>query len=886
MSLVLLWLALAWADPPATPLPLDDLTTRIWERGERMEQAGDALAAASAYRIVQRENPTWVPATLALGRVYEQAGNVDGAREVYRRSRVPEVMVAAARLELELGETTEALRLLARVRRADPSAEVVLLQAQAEAQAHPLVAAERLREWLRWLAEDPPLDDGPTLRTQHAAAVRQVVTSLVDAGEDELAVELLGDVLTARPQLHDVDELGDWLDSLQLDAQARQWMRSGAVPLEAEQRRRLDAVEEQLRAGELETARTEAQRLTEEVPRAPQAWATLARVALAQGDVAQADEALQRAEFLAPTDAHYAAALGDLLATSYAGTQDAAAVEAYGRALRRDPLWAELWWRRARVEQRSGLGDRGRAALERYVELEPDGEHHEEARRLLRDLERERPPAPPPPAEPEPPPGVSYEALLAYHRVGVLRARGEREEALHEVRRVRALAPDFADAVNLEASLFLDVQDREHAISAYQQSLRLDPNQPSVVLTLWDLLRREGRADEAQAVIDEAEARGIGDVYYLLARAAWDEGHPALAREHLDAFAASATTGRFAELAAELEELLDRRDRRIRLGLLALVLTLLGGGLTWPLLRWWRGPGVDLAGLLAHAPGLSREVVNTAAAVRHEVLKHDATVLFEVADALEDGDVDKATWAADRLFGPRGTVARFDEHVERLQTLARSQGVRLDLRRRDAVMGPLLAAMRRLQKLEPDLRRGRARAAEPLRRVATDLTVVGFAAVGRLVQSLSVLEVDEDLLASMAERVSSPDEAVHLEVRGPVPPVRVRLFQGELEDLVANLVRNAVAVSAESGATRVLLCARVELDELTYLERLRLAVCDQVARPLTVEQIRERPVDRGLGIAREIVQRAGGSMAVEPESGWSKAVVAWLPVVEAAEESP
>lgn len=886
MSGWLLWVALVWADNPqdTLPLPMEPAIADIWERGQRSERDGDPQSAVIAYSIVVRENPGWATGILALGRAMEAAERPEEALGVYRRSSVPEVLVERARLHAALDEPDQALATYERLRLSAPSAEVVRLQSVAMAELDAQAAAGLVREWLVWLERTSGGRALPNAElAQQAEGVMVVVDALVAAELEEEATSLLSDVVDARPALLAIDGLPERLDSLKLDDEARRWMRSGAADLDVEQRRRLGEAEDALRSGDTQTALVVVDALLKDTPRAPDAWATRARIALAVGDIAGADAALQRAEFLAPTDPNYAAALGDLLATSYAGREDAAAAEAYRRALRRDPLWAEVWWRRARVEQRSGLSDRGQAALERYIALEPEGQHASDAERMLQDLGRERPAAPPLPEQLELPQGVSYDALLAYHRVGVLRSRGKTDAARDEVRRVRALAPEFADAVNLEASLFLDAGDREHAIGAYQQSLVLDPAQPGVVLTLWDLLKREGRDADAEEVVRVAEWHGIGDVHYLLARAAWEADKPGEARTQLHSFFTTTHTARFEAAARDLRTEMDDRRRRIRTGIVGLVASLLGLLLAWPLWRWLRGPGVSLETFVQKRPSVAREVVHTAAAIRHEVLKHDTTVLFQVADALEQGEGDTARWAAERLFAPRGTVARFREHIVALNDAARGQGVRLDLRRRDPVFSTLIGAVDRLVGLKADLIKGRARAVPELRRVAFALNEVGFAELGELVHSLSLVRVDDSLVADVVERVRREPALVgapNVDLAVGNEPMWVRMFRGELEDLVANLVRNALGVSRDMQSGAIALRVTLDVDELTFREYVRIAVCDNVAAPLTTADIHERPMERGLGIARELVVKNDGSIGVGSEPGWAKAVEVLLPAVE------
>jgi hypothetical protein len=92
-------------------------------------------------------------------------------------------------------------------------------------------------------------------------------------------------------------------------------------------------------------------------------------------------------------------------------------------------------------------------------------------------------------------------------------------------------------------------------------------------------------------------------------------------------------------------------------------------------------------------------VARICSAIRHEVLKHNTTVLVSVADAMEEGDLEPARWAAEKLYGKRGAVVRFREYIADLELLGRVHGVRLNLRHRDALFGPLIDAVDRLSRL-------------------------------------------------------------------------------------------------------------------------------------------------------------------------------------------
>src|SRR5690606_24849475 len=95
-------------------------------------------------------------------------------------------------------------------------------------------------------------------------------------------------------------------------------------------------------------------------------------------------------------------------------------------------------------------------------------------------------------------------------------------------------------------------------------------------------------------------------------------------------------------------------------GLVLVGALLVAGGVGAPwMARRRRRSGRPLDDLLRASPAAGREVARVASAIRHEVLKHHTTVLGSVAEALELRDTEPARWAADKLFGPAGAVARF-----------------------------------------------------------------------------------------------------------------------------------------------------------------------------------------------------------------------------------
>jgi signal transduction histidine kinase len=258
-----------------------------------------------------------------------------------------------------------------------------------------------------------------------------------------------------------------------------------------------------------------------------------------------------------------------------------------------------------------------------------------------------------------------------------------------------------------------------------------------------------------------------------------------------------------------------------------------------------------------------------------------------VADALRSGDPEPPRWLADRLFGPEGALDRLDRYVRELELLARASGTRLSLRQRDPVFAPLLRHVSRLRRLKPALERGSGhRAAARLEQIAHGLNVVAYEALGRLVARVSVLKVDEPLLRELHRQVLEEPEfrgsAVELELELPRPPeeLYVPLFPSDFGDLVCNLLRNAMHASLLGGAGPVGIVVAVQPDPITELEWVVLRMRDRAPGRLTTEALRGRVISRGLGLVVDLTSRAGGSIRVEEEPGWEKAVVVRLPRAE------
>ena len=71
-------------------------------------------------------------------------------------------------------------------------------------------------------------------------------------------------------------------------------------------------------------------------------------------------------------------------------------------------------------------------------------------------------------------------------------------------------------------------------------------------------------------------------------------------------------------------------------------------------------------------------------------------------------------------------------------------------------------------------------------------------------------------------------------------------------------------------------------DPITGEAYLRLVLADDLPGALTIEEIRERPSDRGLGVVAEILRRNEGAIDVVrgPSPEFTKGIAVDLPTVE------
>jgi tetratricopeptide (TPR) repeat protein len=710
---------------------------------------------------------------------------------------------------------------------------------------------------------------------------------------------------------------------LEVDQAARRlgWHRPGAE-VSAQARRQAERARALAREGRVDLAMDLLRQAIDEAPRYAAARLWLGDLLRDAGRRDEAELTYLRALAIDPSSAEAPARLGELyLAWPPKPRADEAALF-LGRALELRPDWTHLDLPLARAAQAAGDPVGAMHDVEQFLAHGPPGPRRDEALALQRDLAgllAQVYPAGVPAAPSEPHDGQPPAFVEASNRARVLLAQGENDAAM----RVLEKLPDAERGPivrNLEAHILTASGRLDEAAAAYRASLAQDAAQPDVRAELGALDVRRGEVDEGRRQLEQAELEGSVAATVALAEldagpaAGWwvDLGHYralVAARDRAERAARadlpSPEDPSLRYRASALHADVGARLARVHQALAAtgaLLLALLAMAYAW------RRGGSTLGQFIAKHPEAGPEVQSILSAIRHEVLKHNTLVLTGLADALTRGEPagEKAAWCHDSLFGDgRGeaVVHRLRAYAERLKQLGRAHRMRLNLKRRDPALRALLAGFRTLERVAPLLRRAdalgtrqRARLLRAVRRAARLLNVEGYEAVRTLLDRLRVLEVDEALLRGIYERTRrEPERAgvamapLELEVApGLRLPVGVAIPRHAFADILANLIRNAVqaAVKDRPGTPVALgLALGSEVDPITGLERVVLAVRDRAPQGLSAATLRGRDIADGLGLTTDLVSRYEGTIDVRgPDGPWAKAVVVKLPRLHPDEE--
>ena len=359
---------------------------------------------------------------------------------------------------------------------------------------------------------------------------------------------------------------------------------------------------------------------------------------------------------------------------------------------------------------------------------------------------------------------------------------------------------------------------------------------------LWALARIDlsrGKADDALANIDK-----------YLAAAASDDPGLADARAARDDLSRSTT-------AAAKSRLRQRAGAAAGLGALLLALA----AFLWS--------GAPLESALRKAPRLFPQMARAVGEVRHDVIKHRASVLGMAAERRDD--------VARSLLSPEPASQAVAQRYQALREAARAQGVSLRRLGREPVFGPLVRDLARAETL---LRAPRGGEAELLRidRRIREVHSPRLAALLRLsprtrLDASAVAGWIRDVEAEM-RRGGAPWKDPSILLQGMA--VEFPVERHALSLIFANLLRNAQA-AAQGGEVIVRLG---EERDAAGRSLTVLLVGDSAAKLVSLEAIEQRESGRGLALVRDLTREWQGHLVVRAEEPpWKKAVGACFPAL-------
>lgn len=747
-------------------------------------------------------------------------------------------------------------------------------------------------------------------RRPTASALRLLADLYQQQGDLEKAIEAHQTIVTTYAGTPEAEAAKVVVGELQLGVElARLEKEQGGRP-NAEAEASYRAADAAMRRGELAIAEAELGRAIEASPWFPKAHYALGLVHARNRRYAQAVDELKLAVRMDRYDYEAHIALALLYKKEFAGAEDAAAIEHIERALVLRPDMTHLHFLLGELYARS---DRDRARrhynlfLESVADDDPDAER---ARTALDNLSRELR-SDEVLSEIEPPSNLRRLDPRLQRMINEAYLRYEDDEDWKQAERIlRAAFLEFPDepqvANELAKVAYADGRPGD-ARQFWEQSLQMDPDQVDVHERLGILLGAE-LPDEAVVHLRRAAELGSHNARFRLATLLWSDHQWVEASEQLDRYLAE--SGPY-DLNWDRAQLLradfDAVFRRVYMVGGAVLMVLLAVPLV---MIYRRLRGASLAQLLARAPKSFPEVARLLSLIRHEILKHNTAFLTDVGRALEFDEPDaevRVGIVARRLFGDgvdrkrrrrreapgdrrlsstrdQGIYGRFLGYVDELQKVGRTHGVALNLYRKDPIFSPMIRAFEELRDLD-DLQPGRGEfrsrkleLAAKLKRSGNELGRRAFERLSSLIQSLCIVDVTPTMIREVfglccAESQFALVQIAELEVKGE--GAKVRVFRTDLEDILTNVLRNSLGSSVLYAPSPVQLGVElaIETDEITGLATLAIRIKDRSTEQLSNEMLRGRYVERGMGITVDLLSRYDGSIAVEPEPGWQKAVV-------------
>ncbi|MFN3202772.1 MAG: tetratricopeptide repeat protein [Bradymonadia bacterium] len=892
------------------------------KRALRLYKAGDYPGALRAIRQAYKAAPEDPEILNNAGYLHHRLGDLKAAERYYRLAlkASPKRYVAHINLVdllLERPSTPKRLdevaRLLQKARGIKGNfPDVIRRQARvADLQGR----TEEARRFYRELSKASPLEDGDR---------KEIADFHRSLGEEDEALRWYKEIVAGQRGGPAYEAARQAVREIEVERTARRFGWSGPddeIPVQT--RGLVEQATRMIGQGRVEDARRLLDEALSQAPQYAKAWSELGALRVAAGEVKAGEMALLRAMSIEQGDAEVHARLGRLYLSIPERAGEARLF--LGRALDARPDWIELNLSMARACRAAGRLPRALAHVERY--LEGGGTQRERAQALKAELLRVLPDGVDQPLEPGPASDPVDRSVIATLKAArAMLSQGRPDEALVALQQLPE-EDRGAEVLNLEALILVSAERWAEAILPLERALTLDDARPETHALMGQVLWKLDRPEDARTAWARARARGSVDAALSLARVALEEAPDAWgpvgdlrglgalleARAHLkDVLSAGASEWSVQE-AEQLKGTVDGRLTRLAIWGAGLVM-LLGVGIFGWRRRIWGG--TDLATLITEHPETGPDVQRVLSAVRHEVLKHNTMVLTGLVSALEAGQPagDKARHVCHSLFGTRrgdeGVYGRLKLYAEQLRQIGRAHKLRLNLRRRDPAFKALLTGFEQLSRVSADLVRVEALAPKrrddvirQLNRAVPQLNEIGYGEIRRLLDQLKVLTVDEGLLEDIFERtVREPgfSEAVvgplHLDVHAPLP-IGVCIPRGPFEDILANLIRNALQSGMRHGqghdpgegstpvALSIGLGVEVEVDMITGIERVVFLIRDRSPQTLTTQMLQGRFIEEGLGLTGEQVSRYEGTLDVRvPDGDWEKAVVVKLPRVYAEEE--
>jgi tetratricopeptide (TPR) repeat protein len=902
--------------PDKPPADLEVFSTSLGKQAElrnaeglRYHEQGDYPRALSALRAAYDLSPDSTEIVNNLAYLLHRLGSRDEAIRFYRLALELDpnrysahINLVDLLMELDSNEETlsEAARLLVKARELSGNKPSVLLR-----QARTAARRGRFHEAELFYKEYSMQKDLNDKRRIEIGDFYQ------DFNRTGIAKRYYSEV-TGQGPVADLAKQRLWKLKLERTARRFGW-RGKLTEIPARARELVARARIQLQRNAYEEARRLLEEAIEVAPHYADARLVLGDVHHHSNQPDQAELTYLRALGLDARNAHIQTRLGELYLQAWGRQRGAEAMLYFDTALQLRPDWTTVHLRMAKACQAAGELTRALHHTNLYLANHPEADDHRDAELLRAALQAvlERQPETPSTTHSHPASGLTGSALDAVGLARAYLAEDRPEAALVQLQTLNE-ADKSAEVIALEGQILLAVGQPLEAIRKFQLALTLEPAMNDIREVLAAALEHEGLPAQALEMYQEAETHGSHHAAFHIIRLHLEETtdledrlhdllHPGTLvhyREVLDTYLANGPDVLFYMDARNLRDIVEQRLYSMAFSLALLVL-LLGGILVFILYRQRRG--VSLETMLVSHPETSPDIQRILAAIRHEVLKHNTMMMSGLISRLERGEeaTAEAAYLRDTLFGAQGDDAAYGQllhYCRQLEQIGRSHGLYLNLTRKDETLRTVLNGFANLRKIARNLDRvdllsdfQRQRLVKALKEASRDINETGYRAIMDLLERLRVLAVDKAFLGSILRRIRREPKLAQVPVAEPVwalacsVPTGVSIPRPALEEILGNLIRNAILASLESNTEpiQIGLGLSLDIDSITGLESVVFHIFDRSPKLLTTEMIRGRFIEGGLGMSADLVARYNGSIDVQVAAPpWTKSVIVTLPHAE------